>query len=44
MPFFKAWNCSRTVKKSVVAESLEEILGKGKLNKELSVSCVKSFA
>ena len=29
MPFFKTWNTSRTNKKAVVADSLEELLRKG---------------
>ena len=31
MPMFKVWNTTRTIKKSVVANTVEELLMKGKV-------------
>ena len=33
MPLFKTWDVSRTKKKSVVANTLEELITKGKIEK-----------
>ena len=29
MPFYKVWNSSRDIKKTLVAESFEELMSKG---------------
>ena len=39
MPLYKLWNCTRTIEKSVVANSLEELVKKGK-QKYFTNSCL----
>ena len=39
MPLYKIWNAARTVKRAIIASSLEELKEKGKLFSNRSMHC-----